>query len=471
MRLRRLKIFQILFPIGDDAQESLERFITIGALRACASSRDLDAAKHIHWQQIDRLMDDLHASNTLVSVYAKCKSMADARSVFDAMANRNAVSWNSLIAGYVDNGMEHLALESFSWMRSSGFEPDGRSLLAAIKACSSLAAAVEEDDGRKEVCPEIMNFASAVHSQARARRFDSEDVFVASALVDFYAKCGRMAQARQVFDKITHPNVVSWTTLINGYADSGDGELALEAFGRMLLSGCQADSRAFVAVLMACSILATKGRAPAKQNGGKNIKEKCLQRGVAIHSLVEERHCGSDPFVASTLVDMYTNCGSLDDARNVFDKMPSHGVVSWTALVMGYAENGSGEIALELFSRMIFEGCDPNPRTYVAALVACGSLAALQTGKQLVHALVCKAGVESEVYVANSLVNFYGTCGSMGDAEQVFDSVKNKTVFTWSAMIEGYSHQGDARHVFATFWKMKDEGQGILPGNAASPQD
>eukprot|EP00246_Nothoceros_aenigmaticus_P010396 TRINITY_DN2687_c2_g1_i1.p1 TRINITY_DN2687_c2_g1~~TRINITY_DN2687_c2_g1_i1.p1 ORF type:complete len:349 (-),score=51.78 TRINITY_DN2687_c2_g1_i1:471-1484(-) len=147
----------------------------------------------------------------------------------------------------------------------------------------------------------------------------------------------------------------------------------------------------------------------------------------------------------------------MEDARRVFARMPSPNVVAWTSMILGYAQD-RGERALQLYAQMQQAGVVPNARTYVSALKACGSVAGLEKGQEI-HSQILNSGLEvTHSFVMSSLIDMYCKCGSMVDAQQVFDSSPTRDIVAWSALIAGYAHQGEINLVLDMFKRMKHEG-------------
>ncbi|XP_024522170.1 putative pentatricopeptide repeat-containing protein At3g15130 [Selaginella moellendorffii] len=328
-------------------------------------------------------------------------------------------------------------------------------LLAASKACS------DSDKARQ------------IHSAAVASGHD-RDVVVSSALVTMYAKCGALREACTVFHSIpsTARDVVSWTALMLAHASNGAEELALQIFATMIRHHCAPDAQSFVVALKACTKLA------AKESSCTTTKMASLERGMALHCQAAKSGCELHLFVASTLVDMYSKCGCMEEAARVFERMPARNVVSWTALIHGYASNGDGLKSLELLERMI-PLCRPNSQTIVAALKACSSLAAQEQTQPLmadspvtmikvaalargfaIHSRLIQPAAVDDVLVANTLLDLYAKCGSMSDAQRVFDSIpsSSKTVVSWNALMLGYVHNGSAATALDAFARMPDCG-------------
>jgi pentatricopeptide repeat protein len=172
-------------------------------------------------------------------------------------------------------------------------------------------------------------------------------VFVGSSLVDIYAKCGSMEDAWSVFNKMPAQNVVTWTAMILGHMQCGQGQKALGLFQEMKQEGVDPDSVTFVWVLKACASMVAIEE-------GRRVHQDMIQSGLE-----------SDVFVGSSLVNMYAKCGNMEDAWSVLNKMPSRNVVTWTVMIFRHVECGQGQKALGLFQEMKQEGVDANSVTSV----------------------------------------------------------------------------------------------------------
>ncbi|XP_024545864.1 pentatricopeptide repeat-containing protein At4g33170-like [Selaginella moellendorffii] len=433
----------------------------VAALVACAASADKEVGRLMDGQLVKVASLDkccaLHAgaveigaesdtfvANTVIDVFSRCGSLVNARNVFDRMVRRDVVSWNVMISGYADNGHGDAALDLFARI---GCAPTSRTFVAALTACCSVAEHSSRDEG--------LSKGRAVHAQARSSGYEF-DVYVASTLVFMYAKCGCLVEACRVFQRMPSHDVVASTALMLGYTDNGECGLALELYQRMQGHGAET----YVAALKACAALADKEEWQREVGSGRLVKAQSLETGARIHSQAAESGCESDVFVSNTLIDMYCKCGSVADARAVFDAMKQgRSLVSWNALLLGYVENGEDEVALETLSRMSLS-CAPDARSYVAGLMACGNLVALDAGRQI-HALICREELDrGNAFVVHRLVDFYGKCGRLLDAQLVFDASGVETtrdVLIWSALIGGYSCQGGTAQAFRFFEDMKNE--------------
>ncbi|KAJ7560174.1 hypothetical protein O6H91_04G117100 [Diphasiastrum complanatum] len=282
-----------------------------------------------------------------------------------------------------------------------------------------------------------------VHALIVQSGLDSH-MFLGNTLMEMYAKCGSVLDARKVFNTMPEHNVFSWTAIMSAYADHGQGEEAIDLFQQMQQTGIAPDKVAFVVVLKACTRIAA------------------LEQGKQLHTDIIKSGFESDLIVGNTLVNMYAKCGCIGHALRVFNKMSERDVVSWNAMIAGYAENGLGQDVLALYEQMKEEGVQPNNVTYVVLLKTCASIVALEQGKQL-HSHIIKSGFESDMIVGNTLVDMYAKCGCIEQACQVFDKMSERNVVSWSVMIAGYAHNGLGKEALALYEQMKQEG--VQPDN------
>ncbi|KAJ7565312.1 hypothetical protein O6H91_02G056300 [Diphasiastrum complanatum] len=424
-------------------------------LKACTSIAALEWGKQLHFDIIrSGFESDVIVRNTLLDMYAKCGCIQRAREVFDKMSKRDVVSWNSMIAGYVKWGCIEDAREIFnemnerdvvSWnamiagyaqqglgkealalyeqMKQEGMRTDDVTFVGLLKACASIAA---------------LEKGKQLHSHIIKSGFES-DVILGSALVDMYARCGCIEEAREVFNNMNKRDLVSWNGMIAGYTQHGLGREALALYEQMKQEDVQPDKVTYVSLLKACATVAA------------------LEQGQQLHSEIIKSGYQLDVVIGNTLVDMYAKCGCLEHARWVFNKTRERDVVSWNAMIAGYAHLGLGKPALALYEQMKQEGVKPDDVTYILLLKACASIAALEQGKQL-HAHIIKSGFELNVTVNSSLVNMYAKCGSMEHARQVFNNIYERDVVSWNAMLAGYAQQGLGKEAITLLEQMQREG-------------
>nr|XP_011468208.1 PREDICTED: pentatricopeptide repeat-containing protein At3g26782, mitochondrial [Fragaria vesca subsp. vesca] len=338
-------------------------------------------------------------------------------------------SWNSVIADLARSGNSVEALGAFSSMRKLSLRPNRSSFPCAIKSCSAL---LDVHSGRQ------------AHQQALVFGFES-DLFVSSALIDMYCRCGLLRDAWKLFDEIPHRNVVSWTSMITGCLLNDHTRQALLLFKELLVDefdneDVDLDPVVLVSVLSACSRVSSKGLT------------QC------VHGLVMKRGFDGDIGVGNTLMDAYAKCGELGLSRKVFDGMAQRDLVSWNSMIAICAQSGLSNEALQVFYEMVKEGGFLyNAVTLSAVLLACAHAGALLVG-QCIHDQVVKMGMEENVIVSTSIIDMYCKCGRVDMARKAFDCMKEKNVKTWSAMVAGYGMHGRAKEALEVFYKMISHG-------------
>ena len=172
---------------------------------------------------------------------------------------------------------------------------------------------------------------------------------------------------------------------------------------------------------------------------------KTLTGGSQLQALLVKVGYDSSVLVGSSLISFYSRCGHLENAHRVFQSMTAKNTVSWTALISGYAQDNQVEPCLHLFALMRQSMCKPNAVTFATIFRVCTNHAFLALGKS-VQGLQMKMGFNSYVHVSNALISMYAKCGSIVEAQAIFESIACKDVVSWNSMIFGYSQHGLAEH-------------------------
>ncbi|KAF5194692.1 Pentatricopeptide repeat [Thalictrum thalictroides] len=390
-----------------DCKERLKNYSYM--LQTCASKGNLRDGKAVHGNLITSgLEPDSHLWTCLVNMYAKCRRFESARYLLDKMPERDVVSWTALIAGFVSEGNGIEGVNTYYLMRGEGVLPNGFTFATVLKACSMCF---------------VLEIGKQVHGEVIKMGFLS-DVYVGSALVDLYAKCGEMELSKSVLSCMPEQNAISWNALLSGYARMGDGEEVLKLFNRMTESETRFSEYTLSSVLKGCAISGN------------------LRKGQQIHSLVVKIGTKLDGFVSSALVDMYSKCGIAEDAYKVFVKIKNPDVVSWSGIISCLDQQGYNCEASELFSEMMQTGVRPNQYTVASLVCTATALNDLRYGGSI-HACICKLGFESDNSVSNALVTMYMKIGSIEDGCRVFDAMIEQDLVSWNSLLSGF-HDGDS---------------------------
>ena len=425
---------------------NVDSYTYVDVLKRCLKEKDLSVAREVHYCIIkSRMEQDKYVASSLLSVYIRCGSLQDARQVFDALAKKSVINWTVMIGGYVQHNRAKDAMQLFHQMRQEHVQADKITYLSILKACAS---------------PLSLKWGREVHVLIRRDGLES-DILVGTALIQMYAKCGSIEEARQAFDNLTNRNVVSWTAMVGAYAQSGSigstkvgdiitwtvmigayagsgrGVEAYDLYLKMKKEGFQPDAATYVSLLNDC----------ASTGALEWVKD--------VHRHILEGGYESDVRVGSALVNMYAKSGSIEDAAVVFDRMKGRNLITWNVMIGAYAGSGRGVKAYDLYLKMKEEGFQPDAVTYMSLLNDCASTGALEWVKD-VHKHILEGGYESDVRVGNALVHMYAKSGSVEDARMVFDRMKGRDVITWNVMIGAYAGSGRGVEAYDLYLKMKE---------------
>ncbi|KAI3866938.1 hypothetical protein MKW92_043499 [Papaver armeniacum] len=398
------------------------------------------------------LFKDVFSWNVMLSAYSKMGETVKLRGTFDKMRARDSISYNTTIGGLVGSGCSADGLGLFVRMQRDGFDPSEYTYVSALNACSKM---LDLRRG-KQIHGRI------VTSNCRG------NVFVSSALMDVYAKCGQVDQARWLFDRFSDKNVVLWNSMISGYLKNRRPEKCLDLFLEMKVAGVKPDLVTVSSVLGAnfqSGFIdeATRIFKEIKEKDGvcwttmivgyaQNNKEEdawmlfseMLSENVkpdkyTISSVVIKQLSNgieSDLLVSSALIDMYSKCGETLDARKVFRVMPIRNVVSWNAMITGYAQNGQDQEALELYQKMLQERLKPENITLVGVLSACSRSGSVELGKKYFISISELHGMKPTLDHYSCMINLLGRPGRMNEAVDLINSLPEEPNYLiWSTLL------------------------------------
>ncbi|RCV36114.1 hypothetical protein SETIT_7G293800v2 [Setaria italica] len=262
-------------------------------------------------------------------------------------------------------------------------------------------------------------------------------------LLAAYCRCGAMSRARDLFDGMRDRDVVSWTTLMSGYAASGRPREAISLLRDMQFSGVQPNVVTLSTATSVCARLADEGL------------------GRQVHARAEVAGCARDAVVATALVDMYGKAGRVEDSRAVFDGMaaPARNAVSWGAMLAVYAQNALGNEAIQLFAELRINGSGLAPNHFMLSSVvsACASVVRLSIGK-CVHGAVLRLGHGNNEVIAVALVDMYSKCGCYEYSRKVFDRIEQPSLIPYTSIIVAVAKYGLGRCALALLGEMVDRG-------------
>ncbi|KAK2980608.1 hypothetical protein RJ640_011416 [Escallonia rubra] len=416
-------------------------------------STSLPHLKQVHAQILRHRLDRSNSLLLTLLLSSFPHNAAYAVSLFHQLHRPETHLSNRFLRELSRSSQPENTLSVFERMRREGLGVDRFSFPSLLKASARVSGLSE---------------GMELHGLAAKMGFDS-DPFVQTALVGMYAACGEIRDARQMFDKMSHRDIVTWNTMIDGYCQSGLFDDVLPLFEEMKSSNIEPDEKMFSTVLSAC------GRAAN------------LDFGKAIHELVTEKNVAVDSHLQSVLVTMYAGCGSMDVAQTLFAKLTPKNVVAstamvngyskvgqveaarlifnqmvekdlvcWSAMISGYAESDQPQEALKLFNEMQVSGLKPDQVTMLSVISACAQLGAMDQAKWI-HKFVDNSGFGKALPVNNALIDMYAKCGSLESARGVFVQMRRRNVISWTSMISAFAMHGDASNALKLFHQMKAE--------------
>ncbi|XP_039117717.1 pentatricopeptide repeat-containing protein At1g25360 [Dioscorea cayenensis subsp. rotundata] len=441
-------------------------------------------------------LPDAIARTSLLTAYSNSGLLPLARQVFDEtpLWTRDTVFYNAMISAYSRASYGPPAVSVFLEMLRDGFRPDDYTYTGILSASASI--------------PDLTIHQCQLLHCAIVKSGAEHRVSVSNALIALYFKCGTnegLVSAHEVFDRMIDKDELTWTTMVVGYVrfgdiqgarlvfDEMDGRFdvvwnamisgyaqhglffeALELFRRMHLCNIPLDEFSYTSTISAC------------------VNAGFFKLGKAVHGHIIRVGPNFEPEsalpVENVLVTLYANCGKVDVARQIFNRiqkkdhvswnailtgylnsgriqdavgifnpMPSKNCLAWMVMISGFVHNGLAEEGLKLFNQMRNEGFIPCDYTYAGTFAACGELGALEHGRQL-HAQLIRFGYESSNSAGNALLTMYAKCGAMDEAELVFFEMPYLDPVSWNAMISALAHHGHGDEAIKLYDQMVMKG-------------
>ncbi|KAG8366414.1 hypothetical protein BUALT_Bualt17G0077200 [Buddleja alternifolia] len=350
----------------------------------------------------------------LVCLYGVFGRVTTARQLFDEIPDPDLGSCKVMIRWYFMNDMYNEIIGFYKLMRRRFLVLDNIVFSIVLKACT-----------------ELRDFGEGRRLHGYIVHMGGADSFILTGLVDMYAKCGEVDTARKVFERIWDRNVVCWTSMIVGYVQNNCATEGLLLFNRMRDCLVEGNTYTLGSIVTACAKLGALHQ-------GKWVHGNVIKNGINVNS-----------FLFTSTLDMYVKCGAIHDARLIFDEFSIIDLVSWTAMIMGYAQRGFAEEALLLFTDKKWRDVYPNSVTLASVLSACAQSGNSYMGSS-VHSLGIKLG-QKDANVMNALLDMYSKCYRIEDAVYLFESMMDKDVVSWNSIIRGYTQNGYAYEALKLF--------------------
>ncbi|KAJ0010623.1 hypothetical protein Pint_34201 [Pistacia integerrima] len=378
--------------------------------------------------------------NAMINGYVKFREMAKARQLFDIMPRRDVVSWNLMISGYIScrgsGFLEEARLlfdkmpkrDSVSWNTMiSGYAKNGMTE-AALRVFNEMPESERNVVSWNALISGFLQNGDVARAMEFFEKMPERDSASLSALVAGLIKNGELDEAGKILVKFGNRNVVSWNSMIMCYVKAGDIVSAREIFDQMV----ERDSFSWNTMISGYVHLS-------------NMEEASNLFGEMPNP---------DTHSWNTMISGYAQMGNLELARDFFERMPQKNLVSWNSMIAGCERNEDYKGAIELFSQMQVEVEKPDWHTLSSVLSVSTQILDLHLGMQI-HQLVTKK-VIPDLPINNGLITMYSRCGAITEARSIFDEMKlQRSVISWNAMIGGYTSHGFATEALQVFKLMK----------------
>ncbi|CAA7054075.1 unnamed protein product [Microthlaspi erraticum] len=453
---------KISIPADSRALPAESHFISL--IHAC---NDTVSLRRVHAQILRRDVLSSRVASQLVSCSSLLKSPDYSLSIFRHLREKNLFVFNALIRGLTENARFECSVRHFILMPRLGVRPDRLTFPFVLKSNSKLrfrwlgmalhtatvkncvdsdsfvrvslvdmyaktgelkdAFQVFEESPERMKMESILLWNVLINGYCRAcdtkmakTLFESmpeKNSASWSTLIKGYVDSGQLNRARQLFEVMPEKSVVSWTALINGFSQYGDYESAISTYFEMLEKGMKPNEYTIAAVLSACS------------------KSGALGSGIRIHGYVLDNGIKVDRAIGTALVDMYAKCGEVDCAATVFSNIKHKDILSWTAMIQGWAVHGRFQQAILCFREMMYSGEKPDEVVFLAVLTACLNSGEVDLGINFFASMRLDYKIEPTLKHYVVVVDLLGRAGKLNKAQELIETMPiNPDLTTWAAL-------------------------------------
>eukprot|EP00250_Pteridium_aquilinum_P022553 c25410_g1_i4 orf=894-3218(+) len=367
-----------------------DEITSMWVLKACGS---VGASEQGHWIHEHAIWAGFEANTlveaSLIDMYMKLAELEGAQRVFDRSSSPSLRAWNAMIAGHAVQKQCVAVIMLLEKMQQKNLSPDEFTLSCICKACATVKAVGE---------------GKLLHDQTIRCGVDS-DVVIGNGLIYMYIEFGDLMAAQKVFKDLPIQDVASWNSMITGYAWHDFDFLAIELFEQMQQENQLPNSVTYLCILKACSNIGA------------------IRQGKLIHDLVVRSQVGEDVIIGSALVDMYAKSGGLHCAWKVLCDLPERNVVSWGAIISGYALYGCLDSCKRCLQVMQGEGLKPDGRIYSSILAACSHTGLVEEGREHFKGMQEVHGLIPSMDHCNCMIDLLCRAGFLREAKELLSTM------------------------------------------------
>lgn len=381
---------------------------------------------------------------TMITGYVRNDDLDAAREMLDGMTEKLGVAWNAMISGYVHHGFIHEALDMFRKMHVMGIQRDEFTYTSVISACANVGlfkhgkqvhANILRTEGKPEPEFSLSVNNALVTLYSKCGRVDEargifnkmlvRDLVSWNAILSAYVNAGRVEEAKLFFKKMPERSLLTWTMMISGLAQNGFGEEGLKLFNQMRMEGFEPCDYAFAGAITSSAVLGA------------------LEHGRQLHGQLLQLGHDSSLSAGNALITMYARCGIVEAANLVFLTMPYLDSVSWNAMIAALGQHGQGLQAIELYEQMLKEDIVPDRITFLTVLSACSHAGLVKEGRQYFDSM-CFYGINPGVDHYARLIDLLCRAGKFSEAKDVIESMPSEPSATiWEALLAGCRLHGN----------------------------
>ncbi|CDY53175.1 BnaA06g40540D [Brassica napus] len=348
---------------------------------------------------------DVYVGTLLIGFYLKEGDIDYARLVFDALPEKSTVTWTTMIKGYAKMGRSYVSLQLFYQLMESNMDASLMNVLIdSYVKCGRVTLARKLFDGMWNA-----------------------DITSWTTVLSGYKQNSLHKEAMEllVFDEMEEKDLVVWNSMFSGYVQQSENEEALNLFSELQLSRERPDEFTFADMVTAAGNLAS------------------LQLGQEFHCQIMKRGLERNSYITNALLDMYSKCGSPEDAYKAFSSASSRDVVCWNSVISSYANHGEGQKALQMLERMMNEGIEPNYITFVGVLSACSHGGLVEDGLEQFEVML-RLGIEPETEHYVCMVSLLSRAGRLKEARELIEKMPEKPpAIVWRSLLSGCAKTGN----------------------------
>ncbi|KZV52199.1 hypothetical protein F511_07154 [Dorcoceras hygrometricum] len=416
------------------------KFILAIVISCCSKCGLLDEGQQCHGYAVKSgLMIHSYVKNALVSLYSTWSAVKEAMQVLHSDPRSDICTYNSLLSGFLDQGYMGEASDVLGMMMSE-CEIKEWDIVAFVNVFGFCTLVKDLNLGRQ------------IHNIVSKTGVDC-DLFVGSATIDMYGKCGEISSMRKVFYNLQTKNVVTWTSLLSAYMQNECFEEALKQLSQIDLEDVVPNEYTFAVLLNSCAGLSAVGY------------------GKLLHARVEKIGMNYYTNVGNAVIYMYSRCGLIEDAKSAFRNILFPDIISWNSMISGCSNHGLGEEALTEFQQMLAAKQQPNYVTFVGVLSACASLGRVDEGFHYMDHMMREIGIEPGLEHYTCIVGLLCRAGRLDEAENFIRSKPIRwDIVAWRTLLNAchvHRHYGLGKRVAEIVLNMNpsDVGTYILMSN------